>query len=91
MRRARPTAIGTVPQRKDPKNYPEITYLGRLFRSVSGSILIGSLGQARLCATLYGAEEKNDYLDEDVHNVGLMLNRFYFLGRQYQTRFAEVP
>jgi len=25
---------------------------------------------------LYGAEEKNGYLEEDIHNLGLMLNRF---------------
>jgi predicted ATPase len=63
-------------QRKDPKNYPEITYLGRLFRSFR-IYSDWEFGPGSTMRDLYGAEEKNDYLDEDVHNVGLMLNRFY--------------
>jgi len=63
-------------QRKDSKNYPEITYLGRLFRSFR-IYSNWEFGPGSTMRDLYGAEEKNDYLDEDVHNLGLMLNRFY--------------
>ena len=63
-------------QRKDTKNYPEITYLGRLFRSCR-IYSDWEFGPGSTMRDLYGAEEKNDYLDEDVHNLGLMLNRFY--------------
>ncbi len=63
-------------QRKDSKNYPEITYLGRLFRSFR-IYSDWEFGPGSTMRDLYGAEEKNDYLDEDVHNLGLMLNRFY--------------
>ena len=63
-------------QRKDTKNYPEITYLGRLFRSFR-IYSDWEFGPGSTMRDLYGAEEKNDYLDEDVHNLGLMLNRFH--------------
>jgi|SRR5271157_540388 len=63
-------------QRQDSKNYPEITYLGRLFRSFR-IYSNWEFGPGSTTRDLYGAEEKNDYLDEDVHNLGLMLNRFY--------------
>jgi predicted ATPase len=63
-------------QRKDSKNYPEITYLGRLLRSIR-IYSDWEFGPGSTMRDLYGAEGKNDYLDEDVHNLGLMLNRFY--------------
>jgi predicted ATPase len=63
-------------QRKDSKNYPEITYLGRLFRSFR-IYSDWEFGPGSTMRDLYGAEGKNDYLYEDVHNLGLMLNRFY--------------
>jgi len=62
-------------QRKDSKNYPEITYLGRLFRSIR-IYSDWEFGPGSTMRDLYGAEEKNDYLEEDIHNLGLMLNRF---------------
>ena len=61
--------------RKDSKNYPEITFLGRLFRSIR-IYSDWEFGPASTMRDLYGAEEKNDYLEEDIHNLGLMLNRF---------------
>jgi predicted ATPase len=63
-------------QRKDSKNYPEVTYLGRLFQSFR-IYSDWEFGPGSTMRDLYGAEEKNDYLYEDVHNLGLMLNRFY--------------
>jgi predicted ATPase len=62
-------------QRKDSKNYPEITYLGRLFRSFR-IYSDWEFGPGSTMRDLYGAEERNDHLDEDIHNLGLMLNRF---------------
>ncbi len=62
-------------QRKDPMRYPEITYLGRLlaaFRLYQN----WEFGQDSKMRDLYGAELKNDYLEEDVANFGIMLNRF---------------
>ena len=62
-------------QRQDSKNYPEITYLGRLFRSLR-IYSDWEFGPGSTMRDLYGAEEKNDHLEEDIHNLGLMLNRF---------------
>lgn len=61
-------------QRKDSKNYPEITYLGSLFRSFR-IYSDWEFGPGSAMRDLFGAEEKSDYLEEDIHNLGLMLNR----------------
>jgi len=61
-------------QRQDPDHYPEVTYLGRLF----GSFRLyrnWEFGPDSDIRDLYGAEQKNDFLEEDVSNLGLMLNR----------------
>ena len=62
-------------QRKDPTRYPEITYLGRLFASFR-LYQNWEFGQDSSMRDLYGAELKNDYLEEDIANFGMMLNRF---------------
>ncbi len=61
-------------QRQDPDQYPEVTYLGRLF---GGFRLYRNwdFGPDSDIRDLYGAEQKNDFLEEDISNLGLMLNR----------------
>jgi predicted ATPase len=61
-------------QRQDPDQYPEVTYLGRLF----GSFRLyrnWEFGPTSGTRDLYGAGQKNDYLEEDISNLGLMLNK----------------
>lgn len=61
-------------QRQDPEQYPELTYLGRLF----GSFRLyrnWDFGPDSNVRDLYGSELKNDFLEEDISNLGLMLNR----------------
>ena len=60
-------------QRQDPDQYPEVTYLGRFF----GSFRLyrnWSFGPDSDVRDLYGAEQKSDFLEEDISNLGLMLN-----------------
>ena len=60
-------------QRQDPDQYPEVTYLGRFF----GSFRLyrnWDFGPDSGVRDLYGAGQKNDFLDEDISNLGLMLN-----------------
>lgn len=61
-------------QRQDPDQYPEVTYLGRFF----GSFRLyrnWDFGPDSGVRDLYGSELKTDFLDEDISNLGLMLNR----------------
>ena len=61
-------------QRQDPDQYPEVTYLGRFF----GSFRLyrnWDFGPDSGLRDLYGAGQKNDFLEEDVSNLGLMLNK----------------
>ena len=61
-------------QRQDPDQYPEVTYLGRFF----GSFRLyrnWDFGPESGIRDLYGSELKNDFLEEDIRNLGLMLNR----------------
>jgi predicted ATPase len=59
---------------QDSKNYPEITYLGRLFRAFR-LYSDWEFGQTSKARDSYQAEAKNDFLEEDISNLGLMLNR----------------
>lgn len=61
-------------QRQDPEQYPEVTYLGRLFSSFR-LYRNWNFGPDSEIRDLYGSERKNDYLEEDISNLGLMLNR----------------
>jgi predicted ATPase len=63
-------------QRQDPDQYPEVTYLGRFFGSfrLYRNWEFGPNSQVR---DLYGAELKNDFLDEDISNLALMLNNLW--------------
>jgi predicted ATPase len=61
-------------QRQDPDQYPEVTYLGRFL----GSFRLyrnWDFGPESIVRDLYGAGQKNDFLEEDVSNLGLMLNK----------------
>jgi predicted ATPase len=66
----------TLSQLQDAKTYPEITYLGRLFRSFR-LYPDWEFGQTSKVRDSYQAEAKNDFLEEDISNLGLMLNRFH--------------
>ncbi|HUI43449.1 MAG TPA: AAA family ATPase, partial [Terriglobia bacterium] len=57
------------------KNYPEITYLGRLFRAFR-LYPDWEFGQTSKVRDSYQAEAKTDFLEEDISNLGLMLNRW---------------
>lgn len=61
-------------QRQDPDQYPEVTYLGRFFASFR-LYRNWEFGPESGIRDLYGAELKNDFLEEDISNLGLMLNR----------------
>jgi predicted ATPase len=62
-------------QRKDPVHYPEITYLGRQYEQVR-IYREWSFGRNSLPRRAQRADERNDFLTEDVGNLGLVLNRF---------------
>jgi predicted ATPase len=68
------TQRSILSQRQDPDQYPEVTYLGRYFASfrLYRNWQFGPNSDIR---DLYGAGQKNDFLEEDVSNLGLMLNR----------------
>jgi predicted ATPase len=61
-------------QRKDPDQYPEITYLGKLFDKFAfyRDWEFGINAEAR---EIHPPDDQSDYLEEDTSNLGLMLNR----------------
>jgi predicted ATPase len=61
-------------QRKDPAQYPELTYLAQLFGDIKiyRNWEFGPISDAR---NMFGPELSNAFLDEDISNLGLMLNR----------------
>ena len=61
-------------QRKDPDQYPEITYLGQVLNKIRSyrEWSFGRYGPARLPQT---PDQPNEFLEEDGHNLGLVLNR----------------
>ncbi len=61
-------------QRQDPDQYPEVTYLGKFFTSFR-LYRNWEFGPDSSIRDLYSASQKNDYLEEDISNLGLMLNR----------------
>lgn len=61
-------------QRQDPDQYPEVTYLGKFFTSFR-LYRNWDFGPDSLIRDLYSASQKNDHLEEDISNLGLMLNR----------------
>jgi predicted ATPase len=69
------TQRSILSQRQDPDLYPEVTYLGRFFASIR-LYRNWNFGPESENRNLYGAGQKNDFLEEDISNLGLMLNRF---------------
>lgn len=68
------TQRSILSQRQDPDQYPEVTYLGRFL----GSFRLyrnWDFGPNSGLRDLYGAGQKNDFLEEDASNLGLMLNK----------------
>jgi predicted ATPase len=61
-------------QRKDPAQYPELTYLGQLFGDIKiyRNRQFGPISDGR---NMFGPELSNEFLEEDNSNLGLMLNR----------------
>jgi predicted ATPase len=61
-------------QRKDPAQYPELTYLGQLFGDIKiyRNWEFGPISDAR---NMFGPELSIEFLNEDISNLGLMLNR----------------
>ena len=61
-------------QRKDPDQYPELTYLGETFARIR-LYREWSFGRYTLPRMPQKADLPNDVLDEDARNLGLILNR----------------
>lgn len=77
-RKLRPEEIDSeqsiLAQRKDPDNYPELTYLGEVFGLIRlyREWTFGRHAPPRLPQK---TDSKNNFLDEDCENLGLVLNR----------------
>lgn len=66
--------LSILSQRKDPDQYPELTYLGKLF----GSIRLyrdWEFGGLSMVRDLSAANLPNSFLEENASNLGLMLDR----------------
>ncbi|TWH58911.1 putative ATPase [Desulfitobacterium sp. LBE] len=61
-------------QRKDPDQYPEITWLGKQFTAIR-IYREWYFGRKALLRQPQGADAPNDYLAEDCSNLGLVLNK----------------
>jgi predicted ATPase len=61
-------------QRKDPDQYPEITYLGEQFDRIR-IYREWSIGRYTPPRQPQKADQRNDFLEEDFTNLGLALNR----------------
>ena len=69
-----PTA-SILSQRKDPKQYPEITYLGDTFNKIR-LYREWSFGRYTAPRLPQKADLANEHLEPDASNLGLVLNRF---------------
>ncbi len=61
-------------QRKDPDQYPELTWLGRKFAGIR-IYREWNFGRNALLRQPQSADAPNDYLAEDCSNLGLVLNK----------------
>ncbi len=61
-------------QRKDPEQYPEVTYLGKILANIR-LYQNWSFGRNTIPRTPQKADLPNDFLDADAKNLGLVLNR----------------
>jgi len=62
-------------QRKDPDIYPEITWLGEAYRKIK-IFREWTFGRDASPRKPHKADERNDFLEEDAGNLGLILNSF---------------
>jgi len=60
-------------QRKDPDQYPEITYIGKQYEKIR-IYREWSFGRYAMPRQAQKADGRNDILDENFHNLGLILN-----------------
>lgn len=78
QRRLRPEDVhpelSILAQRKDPDQYPELTWLGEAFRQIR-IYREWSFGRRSVVRTAQRTDLPNDFLAEDTHNLGLVLNR----------------
>lgn len=61
-------------QRKDPDQYPEITELGKEYQKIR-IYREWTFGRYAMPRQPQKADGKNDYLEENYHNLGLILNK----------------
>ncbi len=61
-------------QRKDPRLYPELTYVGHLFESFR-LYREWRFGRSTALRVPQPSDSPNDYLEENLDNLGLMLNK----------------
>ena len=61
-------------QRKDPEEYPEITYLGQQYSTIR-AYREWEFGRNTIFRVPQRADMRNDRLEEDFSNLGLFLNR----------------
>jgi predicted ATPase len=61
-------------QRKDPDQYPEITYLGKLFSKFT-FYRDWEFGIAAEARDVHSPDDQSDFLEEDTSNLGLMIGR----------------
>jgi predicted ATPase len=67
-------AHSVLSQRKDPDQYPEITYLGRFLESYR-RYRAWTFGRSTPARTPQPADLPNDFLEENARNLGLIINR----------------
>jgi len=63
-----------IAQRKDPEQYPEITYLGEIYKTILTYREWG-FGRYTKPRQPQKTDMRNDYLEEDCANLGLVLNK----------------
>jgi predicted ATPase len=70
-------------QRKDPDQYPEVTYLGNLFSRIK-IFNEWNLGRDTPPRRPQPADLPTDFLEEDARNLGLVLNNLAYRGSDWQ-------
>jgi predicted ATPase len=63
-----------ISQRKDPDQYPELTHLGEVYAAI-GMYREWTFGRYTLARQPQKADQRNDVLEPDGRNLGLVLNR----------------
>lgn len=63
-------------QRKDPDQYPEITYLGEIYARIR-QYREWSFGRSTILRRPQKTDQPNDFLEPDCSNIGLVLGTFW--------------